>query len=303
MNTFARHFILCALPLFAALLTSTDASAQGAPGPYANPNSCPVGWIVKPVNGLYYCIDPATQPGYVPPPGSVTGMSLSQFVPNQTTPPKSVFASDAIIDITLTGQNKCDYKFVVRNSAAAIVYQVAEGYTSASGHKYLNLPLAANGYWTPGNYQLALESSTTNKCLQVPPPVAFRVFAAPITLDSNFVDIHSKDPNHFNAPFPAGAQMTYDMGIAAYFPGCLVDVSITGPETHFYPAVLLTFPLVKHDFSLNHAGTYTMTYATSAGATESQQCRGGPVSKSFQVYLDVSKIGAVLQPGIQVIKP
>ena len=250
-------------------LASHNALAQC----YAKADSCGTGYIAVPKpecepNAHYAC---HPDPNYVPPAGAVTGMSL------QSNP----VATNGNVVLHLTGQNKCDYGFVARDGVGNTIFSVAAAYNPATTSRTINL--ANLGYFNPGNYQLALVSPPgKNACTQVPAPVALSLFSPPFAMSGNNVSVHSKDTAHFNTPFPFASQLTYGLFSGAAFQPCLVDVSITGPDSQSYPGTLLEFTKT-HDFSVSKAGHYVIIFATSANATGSQKCSGGPVAKAFDV--------------------
>jgi hypothetical protein len=165
---------------------------------------------------------------------------------------------------------------------------------------------APTGKLIPGTYQITLEAKMwygNAPCPAYAAPLQLTVTPAPqqpsfdLTQHANGLGVHAQNPGptvSYNPPFTPGTPVFWQLFVPANFGKCMVDVAITGPENFNFPGTVIDF-VYKGNFTVNKAGKYTVTMATSANAPIEEKCKGGPISYSFNVEEPLIKSAAEIQ--------
>lgn len=145
-----------------------------------------------------------------------------------------------------------------------------------------------SGKLAPGVYRLSLEPRQlygNPPCAGSASPLQLTVMAAPKQTDTSLSNLSiflRPQVQGIPHPYPPGTPLAYSMLTGAWYGQCKVDASLGGPENFYQPGQVLDLGVTKN-FSVSKPGRYTLTLTTSPNAPIDQKCKGGPISKQFDI--------------------
>lgn len=145
-----------------------------------------------------------------------------------------------------------------------------------------------SGKLPPGTYRLTLEPRLlygNAPCSGNAAPLQLTVTAAPKPTDTSLsnlaVYVMTQTPGA-PSPYPPGTPLFYALMTSYYYGKCMVDASLSGPESFYQPGQVMELA-GKKNFAVTKPGRYTLTLATSPNAPIDQKCKGGPIAKVFDI--------------------
>lgn len=145
-----------------------------------------------------------------------------------------------------------------------------------------------SGKLPPGTYRLTLEPRLLYgyaPCNGSASPLQLTVTAAPKQTETSLSNLSiflRPQVQGVPHPYPPGTPLSYSMLVAAWYGKCMVDSSLSGPENLYQPGQVMDLATTKN-FAVSKPGRYTLTLSTSPNAPIDQKCKGGPISKVFDI--------------------